>query len=78
MKTKIKMLRPEDVWHPKRGGQFGNRNARKSGRYTAEKQAVRRQVAALVRRANAAIAMVEGLVKARRRAARVRSGAGSG
>jgi len=71
------MLRPEDVWHPRHGGQPGNRNALKSGRYTAEKQAVRRQIAALVRRANAAIAMVDGLVKARRRAARVRSGAGS-
>jgi len=78
VKTTPQYLAVGRSYNPKGGAPKGNRNALKSGRYTAEKQAVRRQVAALVRRANAAIALVDGLVKARRRAARVRSGAGSG
>ena len=68
MKTKIKMLCSEDVWHPRHGGQLGNQNALKSGRYTAEKQAIRRRIAGLIRRANAAIAMVDASLRARRRA----------
>jgi hypothetical protein len=34
-KTKIKLLRPEDVWHPRRGGRPGNRNAWKTGMHNA-------------------------------------------
>lgn len=30
----IKMLRPEDVWHPRVGAPPKNRNALKHGRYT--------------------------------------------
>ena len=70
MKTKIKMLRPEDAWHPRHGGQIGNQNALKSGRYTAEKQAMRRRIAGLIRRARAAIAMVDASLRARRKALR--------
>lgn len=78
MKTTPQYLAVGRSYNPKGGAPIGNHNALKSGRYTAEKQAVRRQIAALVRRANAAIAMVDGLVKARRRAALVRFGSGSG
>jgi len=47
---------------------LGNQNALKSGRYTADKQAIRRRIAGLIRRANAAIAMVDASLRARRRA----------
>jgi hypothetical protein len=43
----------------KRGGQPGNKNALKTGRYTADKRALRRQMAKLVKRAHVAMAEVE-------------------
>jgi hypothetical protein len=43
----------------KRGGQPGNKNALKTGRYTAEKQAARKQIARLIKRAHVAMAEVE-------------------
>ena len=46
MKTKIKMLRPGQVWQPKRGAPRGNRNAQKHGAYAREAMALRRQVTA--------------------------------
>ena len=66
MKTMIKMLRPEEAWHPKLGAPQGNRNALKSGRYTADKQALRRQLAAFVRNALTVAAMSDARVGERR------------
>lgn len=43
----------------RRGGQPGNRNALKSGRYTARNKANHRHVNALIKRAHIAIAEVE-------------------
>jgi hypothetical protein len=43
----------------KRGGQPGNRNALRSGRYTAENKAKHRYVNQLIKRAHVAIAEVE-------------------
>ena len=43
----------------KRGGQPGNRNAWKSGRYSAENKAKHRYVNALIKRASVAVAEVE-------------------
>jgi hypothetical protein len=37
----IKMLRREDVWHPRVGAPRGNRNALKNGHYTREARALR-------------------------------------
>jgi len=42
----------------KRGGQKGNRNALKTGRYTADKVAARRQCAAVIKVARVAVAEV--------------------
>ena len=44
VKTKINPLRFEDVWHPKRGGHPGNRNALKTGAHTAPVRAWRARV----------------------------------
>ena len=46
--TTIKRLRPEDVWQPPIGAPKGNKNALKTGRYTTEKKALRRRIAALI------------------------------
>jgi hypothetical protein len=67
VKTKIKLLRPEEVWHPKRGGRPGNRNALKTGQHTGRNRVLRRQITAFIRNARAIAAMVEGRVKARGR-----------
>ena len=57
--TMIKLLRPEDVWQPPLGAPKGNKNALKSGRYTTDKKALRRQMARLIKRAHVAMAEVE-------------------
>jgi hypothetical protein len=57
-KTTFKQLRPEDVWHPKSGPPFKNRNAVKTGLHTAEIRALRNAIQHLRRRARAAIAKV--------------------
>jgi hypothetical protein len=41
----IKILRPEDVWHPRIGAPLGNRNHLKHGRQTKECKAIRRAIA---------------------------------
>jgi hypothetical protein len=43
--SKIKMLRREDVWHPRVGAPPGNRNRLKHGRFTGEVRALKKQVA---------------------------------
>lgn len=70
MKTTIKILRPEEVWQPKLGAPRGNRNALRTGRYVAEKQALRRYIHSFMRRACALAREVEAEMKARERAAR--------
>jgi hypothetical protein len=67
VKTKINLLRPEDVWHPHVGGRPGNRNALKTGQYTAEKQAARRYISSFIARALAAARQVETEMDARER-----------
>ena len=42
----IKMLRTEDVWQPRLGAPRGNRNRFKTGLYTNEAKALRKQIAA--------------------------------
>ncbi len=58
-KTKIKMLRPEDVWQPKLGAPFGNRNAWKTGAHRKEYRETRKQIADWRRTTNALIAEAE-------------------
>ncbi|HEY4114822.1 MAG TPA: hypothetical protein VGM17_12270 [Rhizomicrobium sp.] len=47
------------AYNPKGGAPKGNRNALKTGRYTAENKALKRKVAALIKRAHVAMAEVE-------------------
>ncbi len=54
-KTKINPLRPEQVWQPKIGGRFANRNALKTGAHGAELRAWKKRVAAWRRRVRAAL-----------------------
>src|SRR4029077_19011473 len=70
MISTIKMLRLEDVWHPRIGAPRGNRNALKHGRYTNARKAqkkrlalVRAGVRALQRRARKTIFEVEAQVQ---------------
>jgi hypothetical protein len=49
------------------GAPRGNRNAVKTGRYTADKQALRKQIATFLARANAIVAMVEARVNERKK-----------
>jgi len=60
-------LRPEEVWHPHRGGRPGNRNALKTGQHTARMRGVRQQIATFIARACAVAEMVEAEVSARER-----------
>ena len=55
-KTTINLLRPEQVWQPKIGGTFGNRNALKTGAHTAQVRAWRKRVADWRRRVRVALA----------------------
>ena len=68
MKTKIKLLRPDEVWHPKRGGRPGNRNALKTGQHTGRNRTLRCQITTFIRHARAIAAMVEARAAARSRA----------
>ena len=56
MKTTIKILRPEDVWHPKLGAPRGNRNAWKTGAHRPELRDLRKAVAVWRRATDALIA----------------------
>ena len=56
----FKILRPDEVWQPRVGARPGNKNALKHGRYTAERKAHRKKLAAIDR------AVRELLRKARR------------
>lgn len=56
----IKPLRPEDVWQPKKGAPFGNRNAFKTGAHAAPVRDWRKRVADWRRRARAALAAADG------------------
>ncbi len=49
MKSTIKMLRPEDLWHPHIGAPRGNRNSLKTGAHTNEVRALRKQVTSMRR-----------------------------
>jgi hypothetical protein len=55
-KTTINLLRPGDVWQPKIGGRFGNRNAWKTGAETAAIRDLQKRIAAWRRRVRAALA----------------------
>ncbi len=55
-KTTIKMLRSDQIWQPKIGGRFGNRNALKTGAHRAEVRAWKKRVADWRRRVRAALA----------------------
>ena len=55
-KTKIKLLRREDIWQPHRPG---NRNAWKTGLHTAGMKDLRRRLANFRRRAKMAMAEAE-------------------
>jgi hypothetical protein len=70
VKTTSRYLALGRSYNPKGGAPKGNRNALKSGRYTAEKRAMRRRIAGLIRRAHGAIAMVDESLRARRKALR--------
>jgi hypothetical protein len=59
VKTKINILRPEDVWQPKRGAQFGNRNAFKTGLHAKEPRALRKQIAQWKRETRALLRLVQ-------------------
>ena len=59
MKTTIKLLRPDEAWQPKIGAPKRNRNALKGGFHTDEARALRRQIAAVLKRANVAVAEVQ-------------------
>ena len=54
-KTKINILRPEDVWQPPRGAPRGNRNAWKTGAHRKELREMRKQIAGWMRTTNALI-----------------------
>ena len=58
-KTTFKLLRPDQVWHPQVGGQFGNRNAFKTGAHVAAVRDWRRRVAEWRRRVRAVLTKVE-------------------
>jgi hypothetical protein len=58
-KTKIKMLRPDEVWQPPRGAPPGNRNAWKTGAHRKQYRDARKQIAEWMRTTNALIAEAE-------------------
>lgn len=45
LKTTIKGLRFDEVWQPRIGGKPGNRNAYKTGFYSADMRDLRRRIA---------------------------------
>ena len=59
VKTKINILRPEDVWQPKIGAQHGNRNAWKNGHFVKEVRDLKKQVAAWKRTTRTLLQQIE-------------------
>ncbi len=55
----IKILGPEQIWQPKRGAPFGNRNAFRHGRSDRGARELRRRIAAYRRRVRALRAALE-------------------
>jgi len=53
------MLRAFDVWQPKRGAPFGNRNAFKTGMHTKVPRALRKEIARWKRETRALLLKVE-------------------
>ena len=51
----IKLLRPDQVWQPKLGAPFGNRNGRRVGPHDAQARSLRSRIAKLRKRAKALI-----------------------
>ena len=45
--SSFKILRPDEVWHPRVGARPGNKNALKHGHYTAERKAHRKKLAVI-------------------------------
>ena len=67
MKTTSQLLAVGKSYSPRGGAPRGNCNALKTGRYTADKQVLRRQIATFLARTNAIVAMVEARVNERRK-----------
>ena len=63
MKTTTQLLAAGRSYNPKGGAPRGNRNALKTGRHTADKRALRRQLAAFIRTALAVAAMVDARIE---------------
>lgn len=63
-KTKFKLLRPDQVWQPHRGGRPGNSNALKTGLHTAEVRDLRRRLRAFHARVNALLKDVDEQLRA--------------
>lgn len=63
MKTTTQLLAVGRSYNPRGGAPRGNRNALKTGRYTADKRLLRRQLAAFMRNALAVAAMVDARVE---------------
>lgn len=59
VKTKIKILRSEDVWQPRLGAPRGNRNAWKTGAHRKELRDARKEIAAWLRTTQALVAEAE-------------------
>ena len=70
MKTKIKLLCPDEVWQPKRGARPGNRNAWKTGVHNARMRDLRSRIHAF--KAYAREAMARADVRAREKAEALR------
>lgn len=66
---------PQDIAAARRrpGGQPGNGNARKTGYHSAEQKAQRRYLRSLKRRANAAVATVDGFLRRQKAEAEVKA-----
>lgn len=60
-KSKIKLLRFDEVWHPKIGGDRGQQKALKTGAHTAEWRDLRRRIALWRRQTRTALARVASL-----------------
>ena len=51
----IKLLRPDEVWQPKLGAPFGNRNGRRAGPHDAHARALASRIAKVRKLAKALI-----------------------
>ena len=68
----IKLLRSDEVWHPKRGAPFGNRNAVKSGWRAAAARDLRRRIRAWQKRTREAMARAKLVIAAQKAGAALR------